>query len=380
MFTATVIKREVFTMKFLTKKFKLNSKGFTLMEAIVAMSMVAVTASFTATAIASTQKSTAKTHEISLGTDNSFTACESFLAGSDTGTEGEYKLVRSDDGYGISELDEIKLSIYDTYSDESLSTNDGVTSKNVRYVAFKHAPSDAFAPTGNNVNVNGGGLTNGDATESSTQEATEPPYVPEETTLFAPPPTTTTTETTTETTTQAPTTVATTTTTTTTEATTETTTQAPVAPPNGNMNSFYANNNLVNNIPKHSWEDKYSPNSGARVDLGDGLTGYLAYSVVSGIDSNGILLNQWENLQIVNLSQEGVDYPTITVYVSSPDGSTPTFKITYDEKHEYNQWYTGVMTVTKTVTGNSFTFTGNRFVVEPVDNKPIYVTGTSAAK
>jgi prepilin-type N-terminal cleavage/methylation domain-containing protein len=96
------------------KKLNINNKGFTLVESLVALSLVTITATFAATAINATQKSVVTTKEISAGSDSAFSGCERFLAtGSDKGKSDQEYYLKKTSGQ-LSGLGDIKLAIKDS--------------------------------------------------------------------------------------------------------------------------------------------------------------------------------------------------------------------------------------------------------------------------
>lgn len=115
---------------------KLNNKGFSLMEIIVALAMVTIIATFASTAIVSTKKSAARTAELSGDMDTAMRISENFLAdGSQPGETGTSKMVKTSGG--MSGFPDIALTV----KDSSTSTFDGESSK-VKYIAFRRSKTD----------------------------------------------------------------------------------------------------------------------------------------------------------------------------------------------------------------------------------------------
>lgn len=127
---------------------KKNKKGFTLIEAVTATALVAVSASLAVSVFANGEKMSAKHQDINIGQNTALTSAENYLETGGKSATGEKVTLKPVGGSGFSLLNEndgaIDVSV-SSFIDSGTSSNSGV-----QYKAFKLA-SDAspeYVPEG----------------------------------------------------------------------------------------------------------------------------------------------------------------------------------------------------------------------------------------
>lgn len=281
-----------------------NNKGFTIMEVMIAMALVMIVASFAATALASGQRSTIKTVDISKGGDVALSECENYLAGSESGkTDGDYQLKK--ESGGLNGFPDIKLEVKDTADN----------SNGVRYVAFKR---DGEEHSDDEVAEGGGGMLDTDeedATEAPTEAPTQAP-----------------TEAVTEPTTEAPT-----------EASTEAPTEASTEDDStGTYDDFVT---FGHEYKECDWDkNKYITEDGYTYIDEAGNTIITGYNLVdkSDFNSHAIKLENGEgfNLRYIKPGNTSITNYKIQFYITGNGGKETTF------------------------VANGVTYTGNTFEVD----------------
>lgn len=348
-----------------------NNDGFTLMEVVIAMALVTLIASFTATAMTNTQRSVIASQQVSTDGNAALTDCENFLA-SDTGSgdsSGNYVLKRTDGQ--LAGFPPINLAI-----DRSIDSG-----TDVNYVAFKRAGESSTVSVGGGGETaeGGAGATSG-STDANTGEGggasgsneesapvTEPTTQP---TTAAP---TTTTEATTQPTTAAPVT----------EAATQPTTDAPVTETqseettsqaveqNGSFDVFFGGMESALGINKSNCINWGGGGIGilcsAQPDftIKDDIVATFAYSVITDINQNGILVDpqNYNYVQFNRIHDNSWKYYSVTLHIATTDNSVPKFYVNGE-----------------LVEGNTVTIKGDSMTKITGCEQAFYITGLTIAE
>lgn len=337
---------------------RLNNKGFTLMEVIVAMALVTLVASFVGSAIVSAQKNTLKTQELSAGMDDAFVGSEEYLADSSAigSTDGNYKLTRVSGG--LNDFPEIDLAIRDS----SNGTDDAV-----KYVAFKRSEdNENILGGGGSVSNSGGGVTEGSGNNGGEpaqgggikeEEPPKEPEMPEQPQQPEQPQ----------------------------EPEQPQTPQQPEIPdtpqiPNGGENPEnsdrggkdfffgYRHPDMKDHFKHYDWWRGHIVDDRPPLDLGDGIVTIMEWSKFGDWNTNGILVTTDSELRLGQIHDEkwNCNY-RLVIHSVAADGSNGAF-------YEVN----GV----KVKAGGSYTVPTNDGggVVIKARNKDVYITGISVEK